>query len=313
MNKTMRYTIAAICMLLFIALDLTFDYGFQFESSNYISFVFTLLSALIVFVCTGKLANDKYYKATNFVKSNFDKVQVIFSVLDVICGIISIIAGITFLFAIKVIKIVYVPVKILDVANKCKTLLKPLTKFSLMWTATRSLEIKINKGEGMKFKEFVSANKWTIIIGFVLSLILAAAAYIVIPTFVELPLWVLIIIAVVIFALAYAGVFFLGKDTVEGLALREAKKVLNDTKYKQLVDLYNNLCIKEKEEQAILKAAEEKIKIEKAQAAEKKKEEKTVINAKEQAEFNAKVQAKVMELKQQEIQKQNEELLKKSK
>ena len=120
-------------------------------------------------------------------------------------------------------------------------------------------------------------------------------------------------VAVVIFALAYAGVFFLGKDTVEGLALREAKKVLNDTKYKQLVDLYNNLCIKEKEEQAILKAAEEKIKIEKAQAAEKKKEEKTVINAKEQAEFNAKVQAKVMELKQQEIQKQNEELLKKSK
>ena len=77
MSKTSRYIIAIVCLLLFISLDLAFDYAFTFETSDYISFIFTLLSAIIVFVCTGKLASDKYYTATEFIKSNFDKVQFI--------------------------------------------------------------------------------------------------------------------------------------------------------------------------------------------------------------------------------------------
>lgn len=293
MSKTSRYIIAIVCLLLFISLDLVFDYAFTFETSDYISFIFTLLSAVIVFVCTGKLASDKYYTATAFIKSNFDKVQVIFSILDIVCGIISIIAGLTFLFAIKIIKIIYVPVKLLDVANKLKSLFKPFAKFSLMWTATRNLEIA--KGENMKFNEFVKANKWTILIGAVLSLMIAASVYAIVPTLVAIPLWVNILIAIVAFALAYLAAFFLGRDTLSGLALRMASKNLSEEKYEQLISLYNQLVAKEAEEEKILKAAQEKLE------AEKEQKENT-LSAKDLEEFNAKVQAKINELKAKEIQ-----------
>lgn len=150
MQKSVKYLIAIACLVLFVSCDLMFDYAFDFNGSDSISFGFTSISAILVFIFTGKLAQEQkggYYKASKFIQSNFDKVQVTFSILDVICGLISICAGLTFLISVKIIKLIYIPIKILVVLNKEKSILKPIAKFSLMWVFTRN--VRNSKGEEM--------------------------------------------------------------------------------------------------------------------------------------------------------------------
>lgn len=307
MSKTSRYIISLICMLLFTISDLVFDYGFSFKSSDYISLLFTIASAMIVFICTGTLAKDKYYQATKFIRSNFDKVQVIFSALDIVCGIISIIAGLTFLFTIKIFKLIYIPIKLLDVGNKLKSISKPVVKFSLMWTATRML-----KGEKMTFGEFIKANKWTIISGLIIAVMIALGVYSILPTILAIELWLLIVVSVVVGVLAFAAVFFVGNDTMKSLSLRLAEKTLSKDKYDQLVNVYNTLQEKENEEKAILEKATEQLKaeekakkkeekIKKKEAKKEIKEQAVKLDEEKQKEFDEKVQEKIKELKAQEI------------
>lgn len=299
---SIRYLIAIICMLLFTCCDLIFDLVFSFEGSNVISFIFTISSALIVFMCTGKLVKDEnntYFKASKFIKANFDKVQVILSALDIICGIISIFAGFTLLLSFKIIKFVYVPTKILVILNKEKNIIKPIVKFSLLWVAGRHLELP--KGEKMNFKKFLKANKWTIIIGFVLSAVLAYSAFVAIPTICpDIVLWGKILISILVFLVSYAAVFFLGVDTMKTLALREANKVLNQEKYDQLNNILDELAKKQAEEDEIeklaVKAFAERQAQEKAQAAKTISQEEAI----RQAEIEAKVQVRLNELLAQE-------------
>jgi len=311
MSKTYRYIIALTCMLLFTVSDLVFDYGFDFKSSDYISLLFTIASAMIVFICTGKLAKDKYYQATKFIRSNFDKIQVIFSALDIFCGIISIIAGLTFLFTTKIFKFIYIPIKLLDVGNKLKSISKPVVKFSLMWTATRML-----KGEKMTFGEFIKANKWTLLTGFIVGLVIALGVYAILPKFLAMEIWLAIVVSTVAGVLAFCAVFFVGNDTMKSLSLRLAEKTLNKDKYEQLVNVYKTLQEKENEENAILEKATEQLKAEeKAKKKEEKlkkkdakkeiKEQEVKLDEEKQKEFDEKVQEKIRELKAQEIHVDN--------
>ncbi len=325
------YVVAIVFMLLFIFSDLLFDFAFSFQASDVIAFVFTLLSAVIVFFCNGKIRNDeyqhKYYTTSSFIKSNFDNAQVIFCILDIVCGLISVLSTVFFLsYAFKVVRIFYIPAKVLVVINKEKSLLKPLAKFSFFWTSMRVLEKK-----GGSMKNFIKSNKFTIGIGFLISAFCGGSTYIALPLFVALPLWANILIAVAVTCVAFGLIFFVGRDTVEGLGLRFAEKVLPKEDYEKLVAEYKEAKAnvekleaeekeakaKAKEEAKIAKEAEKRAKKEGVVKAEKpvkvkvdkkaekaaKKQLKLEEKAKAKAEFEAKVQAKMNEIKAENTEK----------
>lgn len=140
-----KYIIAIILMLFFVINDLVFDFVFNFKSSDYISFGCTLAAAIITFIATYNATKEKIEYQSNkisaFIKSNFNKWQVLFSILDIVCGIISILSGVFYLAIIfKIIKIGYIPVKFAVVVNKGKTVIKSVIKVSLLWTAGRILK-----------------------------------------------------------------------------------------------------------------------------------------------------------------------------
>ena len=312
-----RYLIASIFMLLFIFSDLLFDFAFSFEASDIIAFGFTILSAIIVFYCNSKIRNDeyrnKYYTTSTFIKSNFNNSQVIFSILDIVCGLISILSSAFFLsYAFKVVRIFYIPAKVLVVANKNKSLLKPLAKFSFFWTSMRLLDKK-----GGNMINFIKSNKFTILFGVLISAFCGYASYIAIPALVALPLWANIVLPIAIAIGVFALVFFVGHDTVESLALRFAKKVLPEDRYNGLVNQYNDAVIEiekaKEEEKAKANAEKEAKKLAKEEAKTAKKETKVKVDkkaeklarkqlkadekAKAKAEFDAKVQEALAKIK----------------
>ena len=321
-----RYVVAIIFMLLFITSDLIFDFAFSFKESDMIAFGFTLLSAVIVFLGTWRVKKDEktkaYFRATSFIKSNFDNAQVVFSVLDIICGLISLFSSFFFLsYTFKIVKIFYIPTKVVVVVNKEKSILKPIVKFSYLWTAMRLLERK-----GGKFMNFIKRNKWTLLIGTIISGVVTFGVYKVLPLYVTLPLWGLILVCVGAFALIFAGCFFLGNDTMKSAIFRLAEKVLPKEQSDKLVDAAEK-AIKEvedakaklEEQKKVDAEAQRLYKIEKAEAeaaakakakedakaqkkaevAEVAKEEKVQEDA-VRAQFEAKVQARLAELRQQE-------------
>lgn len=138
----LKYYIAIMVMCLFVVNDLVFDFLFNFEGSDVIAFCCTLVSALIVFHYTYTFkrdkVEDKFEDAAKFIKSNFDNWQVLFSILDIVCGLISILSGVAFLACFfKIIRFGYIPVKVSVVANKSKTTIKVISKFSNLWVAGR--------------------------------------------------------------------------------------------------------------------------------------------------------------------------------
>ena len=276
-------------LLLFIFNDLLFDFVFSFGSSDIIAFIFTLLSAIIVFVFTGKRKRDEvknhYYETSEFIRSNFDNAQVVFSVLDIICGVISIFSSYFLLsFAFKAVKIFYIPTKIVVVANKERSLLKPITKFSFFWTSMRLLEKK-----GGIMAKFIKSNKQTLSFGLLVSAFSAVATYFALPLFVSLANWLYLVIAAGCFIVVFALIFLVGHDTVESLALRLAKKVLPAEKYEEILKIYNDAVAElkaNKEKEALV--AKAKVEAEKRLKAEKKEEEAKAKEQEKDKEVDAK-------------------------
>ena len=168
--------VASILMLMCVASDLLFDFAFNFGTSDYIAFGFTLAAAIITFVATYKIKKQEltniFDKTTAFLKSNFNKWQVLFSVLDIVCGAISIMAGLIVIGGIfKFVKIGYFVAKFIVVTNKSKTLLKSISKFSLIWTSGRIL-YKINQGGKVATKK-LSKVQIASIIGAIVGIIFA--------------------------------------------------------------------------------------------------------------------------------------------
>lgn len=158
MKKNLGLVVASILMLIFVASDLLFDFAFNFNASDYIAFGFTLAASIITFVATYKVKQKEiltaFDKTTAFVQSNFNNWQVVFSVLDIVCGLISILAGIVFIGGVfKFVKVCYLITKFMVVTNKSKTVLKSISKFSLLWTSGRIL-YKTEQGGKMNTKKF---------------------------------------------------------------------------------------------------------------------------------------------------------------
>jgi len=306
-----KYIFAIVFMLLFVFNDLLFDLALSFEASDIIAFIFTLLSAIIVFIYAGQVKRDemvlKYSKFTAFIKSNFDKWQVIFSVLDIICGLISILSTLYLAYVFKVVKFVYIPVKTMVVVNKFKSEIKPIARISYFWLGMRLL----NKKGGRVMKNFLKSNKETLIYGFFVSGLSAVTTYFALPKFVAVSNVVAILIAVGVFIGVYALGFRIGFDTIESLALRDAKKNLTEQKYTEIVAVYNNAVAEvkaEKENAELLKKvnAEAEKRLKAKQIAEAKEKAQVEVNNKVDAEkeqFEALVNAKLADLEKADANK----------
>lgn len=296
------YNIAIVFMLLFVFCDLLFDFAFSFNQSDTISFGFTLLSALIVFICTGKInteeIKEKYYTTTKFIKSNFDNAQVVFSILDIICGLISIFSSYIMLsYIFKIVKFVYIPTKILVVINKDKSLIKPIIKFSYFWVFMRIIEKK-----GGTMANFLKSNKFTIIYGLLISALFGVTSYFAIPSFLKLATWAVILVSIAVAFIVFALIFFLGKDTVESLGLRLAKKQLPEDKYNELISIYNKAVeeVKAKEAEEV-EAKRIDAEVQKRIKAEAKANKTSSVDVEKEL-FEKKVEARLAELKKQDNQ-----------
>ncbi len=171
--------IASVLMLLFVASDLIFDYVFNFETSDYIAFIFTLATAIITFVSTYKLKRQKillaFDKTTIFLQSNFNNWQVIFSALDIVCGIISILSGAIFIGGVfKFVKVGYLITKFVVVTNKTKTIIKNISKFSFVWLSGRIM-YKNKIGVEMNTKK-LSKVQIASIVGAVIGIVFAVVS-----------------------------------------------------------------------------------------------------------------------------------------
>ena len=300
----LKYIIAIVLMLMFVFCDLLFDLALTFEASDLIAFIFTLLSAVIVFIYSRQVRHDemvlKYSKITTFIKSNFDKWQVIFSILDIVCGLISILSTLYLAYVFKIVRFVYVPVKMLVVMNKFKSEIKPIAKFSYFWLGMRLL----NKKGGRVMKNFLKSNKETLIYGFLVSGLCAVTTYFSLPNFIAVSNVVAILISAGVFILVYALGFRIGFDTIESLALRDAKKNLNEQKYTEIVSAYNSAVAEvkaQKENDELLKKvnAEAEKRLKAKQIAEAKEQKQVVENKKideDKAQFEALVNARLADL-----------------
>ena len=311
-TKNKGYYVALWLMLLFVFNDLIFDFLFNFNGSDLISFLFTLAASVIVFVWYGKLKRTKitgeFGEISTFIKSNFDNWQVIFSILDIVCGIISLLSGIAFFACIfKALKFVYIPVKIVVVTNKNKTLIKAVSKSSLIWTIGRTATKNNNKKDS-KMKTIlknIKNNPRTLIFGAICAVVFGYGGYAACEQFIgtEASFWPKAIIMIGFGILAFIGCILVGWDTIRSAKLYSASKKLLPEKCEQLINVAETLIEEQKGE--VEKAEQDKIAKKVAKAEDKEALAIAKKAAKEQAiaDKKAKKEAEKLAKEQEEAER----------
>lgn len=288
-----QYILASILMVTFVLCDLMFDFIFNFDGSNLVSLGFTILTAIITFIgSNGVIKLDIKHKTDRlsvFIRANFNSPQVIFSILDIICTLISIMSGIIiFLGLFKVLKIIYVPIEFINIANKWKSLLKVIYKFSLVWVIGRLLSNNF-KGEFI-MKEWIKNNKITLTYCVVASPISVFLSYVAINYyFTNLPLWSNIVIAIVVVILTCALVINLGGDKVLQAQFRALSLTLDDENAEKVKQYATNLLNEQNLKEEIHKLALEKI-------AEEEKQKANQVNVVSDEEKQALINAEILRI-----------------
>lgn len=160
-----------ICLVIFFT---TSDLVCGFTGKTLPAAICSVVSAIFVFVgyfAIKKANTEKNIETvTKFVKSNFDKWQIILSILDVICSMVSVFTSIIalgmFFRSIIFTKILFTPAKIVTISNKFKTVTQPLLIFCFVWVFIRMKnKLKERKMSNIKLS---LTQKIFIIVAFVL-------------------------------------------------------------------------------------------------------------------------------------------------
>lgn len=160
-----------ICLIIFFT---TSDLVCGFAGQPIPAAICSIISAIFVFVgyfAIKKANTEKSIESlTKFVKSNFDKWQIILSLLDVICSMVSVFTSIIalgmFFRSIIFTKILFTPAKIVTISNKFKTVTQPLLIFCFVWVFIRMKnKLKERKMSNIKLS---LTQKIFIIVAFVL-------------------------------------------------------------------------------------------------------------------------------------------------
>jgi len=292
-NVSTQYLIASILMLVFVLNDLVFDFLFTFTGSNYVSFTFTILVALITFVGNYGVVKfeitHKTDKISLFVRSNFNLPQTVFSILDIFCGFVSIFSGLIFIGSIfKIIKILYIPVRFITIANKGKTIFKAISKFSLIWVIGRLLT---NKYKGVdKMLTWIKNNKMTLTYCIILAPLASFASFKLLPLLLTLAGWANVLLAVFVGLIVIALTVLLGGDKTKPAVFRFLAKALSHENYNIIKEEADKLLAEQEIHEEAIKELE----------AREKAEKQSQINAKVQMseeERKARIEAEIEKIK----------------
>lgn len=289
-----KYVIASVFMLAFMLNDLMFDFLFSFNGSNYISFIFTIGASIITFIgCYKVIKTDiinKVDKISLFIRGNFNLTQVIFSILDILCGFISFVSGMMFFAGVfKVLKFFYIPTKIIIVANKSKTIVKSVQKFSLIWVTGRLLTKNLKGVE--KMRVWIKNNKMTLAYCLTIPFLSGYCGYLAVVKFFNLPLVANIIIAIAVGIMSIVLIILLGGDKIKQATFRLASYELNDDNYNKVTTIINTILLEQKQNDEIHKLAMEQLAKEEQQKQEISKEAELKISEEEkQSLINAEIE-----------------------
>ena len=123
----------------------TSDLVFGFSGMTIVAACCSLVSAFLVFWGYFKVQKVKVEvgidTVTKFINSNFNKFQIVLSVLDVVCSIIVVITSIlafgVFFRTMILTKILFTPTRLITISNKFNTITKPLLVFCFCWVYLR--------------------------------------------------------------------------------------------------------------------------------------------------------------------------------
>lgn len=170
-DKIIKIFYILIALIIFFT---TSDLVCGFTGKTIIAAICSITSAIFVFIgyfMIKKTNTEKNIETiTKFVKSNFDKWQIILSILDVICSMVSVFTSIIalgmFFRSIIFTKILFTPAKIVTISNKFKTVTQPLLIFCFVWVFIRMKnKLKERKMSNIKLS---LTQKIFIIVAFVL-------------------------------------------------------------------------------------------------------------------------------------------------
>lgn len=183
-DKIIKIFYILIALIIFFT---TSDLVCGFTGKTIIAAICSITSAIFVFIgyfMIKKTNTEKNIETiTKFVKSNFDKWQLILSILDVICSLVavftSIIAFGLFFRSVIFTKILFTPAKIVTISNKFKTVSQPLLIFCFIWVFIR-LRNKIKERKMSNIKLSLS-QKIFICVAFVLGVVYTLISTIWVP------------------------------------------------------------------------------------------------------------------------------------
>lgn len=238
-----------------------------FTGNITLALIFSCLSGAVVVYGNLKTRKIELDENLDTIKKSFNNSNIIFAVLDIICSIIALLTGIVFIGLIF--RAIWA-VRITVIINKFRTVARILQVGSFAYLIKRRFYMK----------EFLKANKWSLIFGFLGFAIVGILAYsglafaLPIAFTVVLPLWANVLIASVLAILAFIIVFFLGHETKDGYAVRKllgkVAKVVDPLVKNETVKNVTNTLLTTFDNALEEKAKEEeKIKVEKQLAIDK--------------------------------------------
>lgn len=272
----------------FVIFFTTSDLALGFTGKSISSAICSVISAILVFIGYFSIrktnAEKNVIELTSFIKGNFDKWQILLSVLDVICSIIVVFTSIRafgLLFRnVIFFKILFTPARITTLTNKFKTVTKPFLIFCFVWFFVRIK--KIVKEYKMNNVKLSVAQKIAMVVAFVIGITWTILSVTVLP---QLAVFDDVLAQISLSLGGTAGIVF--GCFLKGKEMSEAEVAKRDEKLKLKETAYNEKVAKKEE---LAKEKEEKLKLAKAAAlaAQRKKEaeEKAKADA-EKAEIEA--------------------------
>lgn len=285
-----------ICLVIFFT---TSDLVCSFVGKTIPAAICSIVSAICVFVgyFAIKKANTEknIEKLTKFVKSNFDKWQIVLSVLDVLCSMVSVFTSIVafgMLFrSIIFTKILFTPAKIVTISNKFKTVTQPLLIFCFVWVFIR-MRNKIKERKMSNIKLSLS-QKIFMIVAFIIGVAYTLVSTIWLP---QLAIFDDIFAQLATSLGGTAGVIF--GAFLKGKEMTSEEIIKRDQNIQHKIDVKNEKAEKKAElEQQKLKDA----KIAKAKALVEQRKKEAEEKAKVEAE-NAEIEALAKKIEEEEKQ-----------
>lgn len=283
-----------ICLIIFFT---TSDLACGFTGKTITATICSVASAILVFVgyfMIKKANTEKNVESlTKFIKSNFDKWQIILSTLDVICSMVSVFTSVIavgmFFRSVIFAKILFTPAKVVTISNKFKTVTQPLLIFCFVWVFVRMRnKLKEKKMSNIKLS---LAQKIFMVVAFIIGMAYALVSTIWLP---QLAIFDDIFAQLATTIGGTAGVIF--GAFLKGKEMTSDEIAKRDEKEQQKLEAHNQKVLAKAEAEHQKLEAE---KLAKAKALVEQRKKEAEEKAKEEAE-TAEIEALAKQIEEEE-------------